>query len=103
MFTSLNVVRMAAVDCDCTRRSAMRWRRRDMATRCSWRAPGATGGRREAEGAGADAGGFVAGALAAPTTSAFVTRPSRPVPATLAVSTPFSAAILAAAGDGAPP
>ena len=30
-------VRIAAVDCDCTRRSATRWRRRDMGTRCSGR------------------------------------------------------------------
>jgi len=37
MFTSLNVVRIAAVDCDCTRRSATRWRSRDIGTRCSGR------------------------------------------------------------------
>ena len=38
MFTSLKVVRMAAVDCDCTRRSATRARSRDIGTRCSARA-----------------------------------------------------------------
>src|SRR6218665_692812 len=37
MFTSLNVVRMALVDCDCSRRSATRARRRLIATRCSGR------------------------------------------------------------------
>src|SRR5207253_5252700 len=44
MLTSLNVVRIAAVDCDCTRRSATRWRKRDIGTRCSGRAPNAGGG-----------------------------------------------------------
>jgi hypothetical protein len=39
MFTSLKVVRMALVDWDCTRRSAMRARRRLMGTRCSGRSP----------------------------------------------------------------
>ena len=39
MFTSLKVVRMALVDCDCTRRSAMRARKRLMGTRCSGRSP----------------------------------------------------------------
>ncbi len=39
MFTSLNVVRMALVDCDCSRRSATRARRRVMGTRCSGRSP----------------------------------------------------------------
>src|SRR5256885_4724459 len=34
---SLKVLRIAAVDCDCTRRSAMRARRRDIGTRCSGR------------------------------------------------------------------
>src|ERR1044071_1022739 len=43
MFTSLNVVRIAAVDCDCSRRSATRWRSRDIGTRCSGRAPSAGG------------------------------------------------------------
>src|SRR5260221_9979647 len=103
MFTSLNVVRMAAVDCDCTRRSAIRWRRRDIATRCAVREPGAGGGRREAGGAFSGAGGFAAEGAEAAFTSALVTRPSRPVPAMVAASIPFSAAIFAAEGDGAPP
>src|SRR5262245_58228193 len=97
MLTSLKVVRMAAVDCDWMRRSATRWRRRVMGTRCSAREPA---GMETGAGAGlvaagdwlpADAGTDVE---AAPlTTSAFVTRPSRPVPCTVEVSTPFSAAI----------
>src|SRR5258707_190216 len=37
MFTSLNVVRMALVCCDSSRRSAIRARRRDIGTRCSGR------------------------------------------------------------------
>src|SRR5436190_2854679 len=103
MFTSLNVVRIAAVDWDWTRRSATRWRSRDIATRCSVRVPGAGGGSRRAGGAWVGEAALSAGAVAAPTTSDFVTRPSRPVPETVAVSTPFSAAILAAEGDSAPP
>src|SRR5205823_12671314 len=43
ILTSLKVVRIAAVDCDCTRRSATRWRKRDIGTRCSGRAPAADG------------------------------------------------------------
>ena len=39
MLTSLNVVRIAAVDCDWSRRSATRWRSRDIGTRCSGRSP----------------------------------------------------------------
>ena len=39
MFTSLNVVRIALVDCDCSSRSAMRARRRLIGTRCSGRSP----------------------------------------------------------------
>src|SRR5260221_11099819 len=97
MLTSLNVVRIAAVDCDCTRRSAMRCRNRDMGTRCSPREPGwgieARGARAAC--AGADVG------VDAPITSPFVTRPSRPLPCTVEVSIPFSAAILAAYGDAA--
>ena len=42
MFTSLNVVRMALVCWDCSRRSAIRARRRDIGTRCSVRSPKAT-------------------------------------------------------------
>ena len=65
MLTSLNVVRIAAVDCDCTRRSATRWRSRDIGTRCSGRAPSVAGDasrtaaarRRFAAGAAASAAG----------------------------------------------
>ena len=39
MLTSLNVVRMALVDCDCSSRSATRARRRLIGTRCSGRSP----------------------------------------------------------------
>src|SRR5690349_3257008 len=128
MFTSLNVVRIAAVDCDSTRRSAMRARKRDIGTRCSGRAPWVTGagagGGPFAAGAGAegaagaafaagaaDAGGALAGApdgtaaatlarvASASATSPFVIRPPRPVPATLDGSTPCSAIILRAAGS----
>ena len=42
-----------------------------------------------------------AGAAPAPSTSPLVTRPSRPLPWTEAVSMPFSAAILAADGEAA--
>src|SRR6185312_3564109 len=99
MFTSLNVVRMAAVDCDWTRRSATRWRRRDMGTRVSARAP--VGGglpSRRRPGSKAWAPAF---AGVTPNTSALVTRPSRPEPCTAEVSMPFSAAILAAEGEAA--
>src|SRR6185437_12245619 len=114
MLTSLKVVRMAAVDCDCTRRSATRWRSRDIGTRCSVRDPDGIwiegAGRGGAFAAGAcvpvEATGEIvvpteAGAAGAARTSALVTRPSRPVPGTAAVSTPFSAAIFAAAGEAA--
>ena len=37
--TSLNVVSIAAVDCDCTIRSAIRKRSLDIGTRCSDRLP----------------------------------------------------------------
>ncbi len=74
--TSLKVVSSACVDCACTRRSAMRARRRDIGTRCSARAPAA---RR---GAGAATAGF-GSAVDAATASSFVTRPPLPVPAIL--------------------
>ena len=50
MLTSLKVVRMALVDCDCSRRSATRARRRLIGTRCSGRSPrfGAPAARRPA-------------------------------------------------------
>ena len=106
MLTSLNVVRMAAVDCDCSRRSATRWRRRDIGTRCSGRDPAATG--TETTGGATGAGALATGAAAvwpasarasmAVMTSPFVTRPPRPVPSTLEGWTPWSAIILRAAG-----
>src|SRR3954470_776535 len=94
MLTSLKVVRMAAVDCDCTRRSAMRARRRDIGTRCSVRLPA---GSWIAGLAGFAAAG--AGLAPADTTSPLVTRPSRPVPGKLAGEAPFSAAIFLADGE----
>src|SRR6266853_2841285 len=102
MLTSLNVVRIAAVDCDCTRRSAMRTRRRLIGTRCSGRFPricsaltGALGWGKEGFTA---AGASGAGELVAPSTSPLVTRPPRPLPAIEPVSTPFSSASLRADG-----
>src|SRR6185437_1699229 len=118
MFTSLNVVRIAAVDCDSTSRSAIRARSRDIGTRCSGRDPCAVGdgarvtgsrvtGSRGAGACGAGGGdglvgaseGRVARVAIASATSLFVMRPPRPVPATLAGSTPCSAIILRAAGN----
>src|SRR5882762_6269494 len=110
MLTSLNVVRMAAVDCDCTSRSATRWRSRDIGTRCSARpasidrSTGArTSGSAAFAGVGAAAGcvgggGALAGACCAASTSPLVMRPSRPVPATWAGLIPASARSFAAAG-----
>src|SRR5690349_3653825 len=120
MFTSLNVVRIAAVDCDCTSRSATRARSRDMGTRCSGREPsadgnGTAGGALATGVAGAGAlGSSAAGAFGAgdgacarapitSMTSPFVMRPPRPVPATLAGSIASSAIILRAAGKAAAP
>src|SRR5437879_5070127 len=104
MFTSLNVVRMAAVDCDCTRRSATRWRKRDIGTRCSGRplssavSIGAftSGSAGRAASAKAPAAG-----CSADNTSPLVMRPSRPVPTTCEAARPASASRLAAAGIGA--
>src|ERR1700712_5329598 len=109
MFTSLKVVRIALVDCDWTRRSAMRARRRLIATRCSGRSPSDAAGGAEtlgngalAAGAGAAAGAFAAGgftpASIAPSTSPFNTRPSLPVPGTEPEARLLSAMILAADG-----
>src|SRR3989442_12942519 len=117
MFASLNVVRIAAVDCDCTSRSATRCRSRDIGTRCSGRAPKARGsltaGAWSGAGAGARAAGVAAAAGAAaltglpssrfaPTaasTSPLVTRPPRPVPATSPAPRFCSAKSLRAAGN----
>jgi hypothetical protein len=90
---------MAAVRCASSRRSAMRWRMRVMGTRSSGREPeamtGAAGATLGADVAGAGAGAAV---LAAANTSSLMTRPSRPLPAICAGSTPCSAASLRAAG-----
>jgi hypothetical protein len=105
MFTSLNVVRMALLACDCSRRSATRARRRDIGTRCSGRSP--SGHQVTAPGCGTMPAQPAAGAAAtrpvsAPglraTASDLVTRPPRPVPGTSAAATPFSSRILRAAG-----
>src|SRR6266436_693404 len=118
MFTSLNVVRMAAVDCDCTRRSATRWRKRDIGTRCSGRplssavsigafTSGSAGRAASAKAPAALAAVAAAGAAAkaagcsADNTSPLVMRPSRPVPTTCEAARPASASRLAAAGIGA--
>src|SRR5204863_284083 len=69
MLTSLKVVRIALVACDCSRRSATRARRRLIGTRCSGRSPRltATGGATAGSGfatagaAGAALGGATAG------------------------------------------
>jgi len=109
MLTSLKVVRMAAMDCDCTRRSAMRARRRDIGTRCSGRsastasmltAVGWVNAGFTATAAGATCVTGLAGATAAPAPSAspLVIRPPRPVPSMEAGSIPFSSMILRAAG-----
>ena len=108
MFTSLNVVRMALVLCDCTRRSAMRARRRDIGTRCSGRSPrlsplgaatlGSSLGAGAAAGAALGAGAAAGGEARAPRTSPLVTRPSLPVPGTEPVARLLSAISLAAAG-----
>src|SRR6266581_4127843 len=102
MLTSLNVVRIAAVDCDCTRRSAMRTRKRLIGTRCSGRFPricsrltGALGWGKEGFAA---TGASSAGGLVAPSTSPFVTRPPRPLPAIEPVSMPFSSESFRAEG-----
>src|SRR5262252_3361180 len=98
MFTSLKVVRIAAVACDCTRRSATRSRRRDIGTRCSGRPPRLGGSGTAgalASGCGADGGAeglaVVVFASTAPNTSPLVIRPPRPVPVISFALTPSSA------------
>ena len=92
MLTSLKVVRMALVDCDCSRRSAMRARRRLIGTRCSGRSPRSACARRgdlrqrlaparPARRSGAARRAGLAPPASAPSTSPLVTRPSLPVPA----------------------
>ena len=93
MSTSLKVVRSAALCCAETSRSAILWRSGVSFLRV-WRSPdwGAAAGTFAGDGAGA-------GAAAAASMSPFVTRPSLPVPATLAGLTLVSSAILRTAGD----
>ncbi len=107
MLTSLNVVRMALVACDCSRRSATRARRRDIGTRCSVRGAASTPvggiGNDTVAAAGAATGPDGAAAFGwAATASSLVTRPPRPLPATSAAATPFSSRILRAAGLAVP-
>ena len=115
MLTSLKVVRMALVDCDWIRRSAMRARRRLIGTRCSGRSPRfcavgaatAGSGLATAAGTGAATGAGTAAGLAPPATAAstspLVTRPSLPEPATSPTARPLSASSLAAAGIATSP
>ena len=110
MLTSLNVVRMALVDCDCRRRSATRALRRVMGTRCSGRSPRSTDGATTCGntfvgtpvGMTAAAAGAGLGADTAPSTSPLVTRPSLPDPATEPGARLLSAMSLAAAGMATP-
>src|SRR5450759_898699 len=105
ILTSLKVVRIAAFCCDCSRRSAMRWRMRVIATRCSGRLPdGAMAGTAcppspppsPIEGEGADLTGCFAFS-----TSSLVTRPLGPLPCKLLASTSFSRASLRTEGGTA--
>src|SRR5690606_3222551 len=97
IFTSLKVVSIAVSFLTLTKRFAMVLRSDDILTRLSSLAPLT---------AGADAGAFGAGCLAADacafSASSLVIRPSLPVPFMLAGSIPFSRRILAAAGDAVP-
>src|SRR5258708_1359372 len=97
MLISLNVVSIAAVDCDSTSRWATRWRRRDIATRCSGRSPST---RSMFTGDGSGIEGFAAGAGACNkfVTSSLVTRPPRPLPLICEGSRLLSAAIFFADG-----
>src|SRR5690625_3571487 len=88
MSASLNVVRMAAVCCDSTRREAMVRLSGLMRTTSSVRAPARTGA----------ASVSAAGSAAVAGTSSFRTRPPGPLPSSAAASTPRSAASFAAAG-----
>src|SRR3569833_2887280 len=62
MFTSLKVVSMAAVCCAATRRSATRWRRRDIGSRR--RSPGVAAGNSGVAGKGAEGTGDAAAGTA---------------------------------------
>ena len=85
------------MDCDSTRRCATRWRRRDIATRCSGLSP-RIWSMFTGEGNGADGLAAAAGAASLLTTSSFSTLPPRPLPSICAVSRLLSAAIFFAAG-----
>jgi hypothetical protein len=107
MFTSLKVVRMALVDCDCTRRSATRARRRDIGTRCSGRsatmasALTTLGCGRAGRAARVGAGDTAAGAAAGPggTADVFLEDAAAATGALhVGGGMPFSAMILRAAG-----
>ncbi len=111
MFTSLNVVRIALVDCDCSRRSAIRARRRLIGTRCSGRSPRSWAAAGDAtwgsDLVGAPVGITPAVDLTPPATAAstspLVTRPSLPEPATAPTDRLLSASSLAAAGIATSP
>src|SRR6516225_9479017 len=100
MSTSLKVVSMAAVFCASFRRRAMVWRSRVMRTRSSRAASSGGAGARICTAAAVAATGVGAAAARsmAASMSPLVTRPSLPDPATLAASTPDSAASLRTEG-----
>src|SRR5215212_758343 len=99
MSTSLNVVSMAAVFCASFSRRAIVWRSLVMRTRSSREASsGADGARTWTGAAGVAAGAVGAPRAMAASMSPLVTRPSLPLPATLAGLTPDSAAIRPTAG-----
>src|SRR6516165_2135025 len=121
MSTSLKVVSMAAVFCASFRRRAIVWRSRVIRTRSSRAASSGGVGARSAAAVAVTGVGSAAARSIAASMSPLVTRPSLPLPATLAASTPDSAASLrtegasgasagfaaagagfGAAGDGAP-
>ena len=100
MSTSLKVVSIAAVFCASFRRRAMVWRSRVIFTRSSRAASSAGEGARTctaAAGCATGVGAAAARSIAA-IMSPLVTRPSLPVPSTLAGSMPLSAAILRTEG-----
>ena len=103
---SLNVVKIALVDCDCNKRSATRARKRVIGTRCSGRSPRFTAGPLTAGNAlvGTPVGitAAAAGLATADKTSPLVTRPSLPEPATDPAAMLLSAINLAAAGIATP-
>src|SRR5688500_8557413 len=98
MLTSLNVVSIAAVDCDSTSRSAMRARSLDIGTLCSGRSPAEVAvAAVEAEGAAGEGpraeGEGVFSTWAA--TSSLVMRPPRPLPLIELISSAVSFACAA--------